>query len=265
MDARVDAGGRRVTPLHLSCMMGVALGAKATREHCPEANVLTGVKGDCYTKFPSYAYDDGTQTSSSELLTTTTNPICSDCSGYDLRNISQIHLYAEEPCRSVLGTRTSECVEGRVASDVVRGLGMLPSTDPSRPTEITFNLETMRKKDMAFSRFYARPGIVRRLYHSVEDGGCGACTDEAPHCGARFVVLRDGVAAYDAVVAANTTIDVDVRNASTLTLRTGTVTPSYWRLGGGLSYGGGEPPALAREPVKANFCDGAAWADAALV
>jgi hypothetical protein len=142
---------------------------------------------------------------------------------------------------------------------------MLPSQDPARPTEITFNLTTMRGKDMAFTRFFARPGIVRRLYHSVEEGGCGACTDEAPHCGARFEVLRDGVSVYDAVVAANTTIDVDVRNTSTLTLRTGTVTPSYWRLGGGLSYGGGEPPALATEPIKANFCDGAAWADAALV
>ena len=261
MDKRVDAGGRRVTPLHLSCMMGADLGAKAIREHCPEANVLTGEKGDCYTKFPSYAYDTGNL----PLLTTTTNPICADCSGYESRNVSQIHLYAEEPCRSVLGVRTNECVEGRVASDVVRGLGMLPSQDPARPTEITFNLTTMRGKDMAFTRFFARPGIVRRLYHSVEEGGCGACTDEAPHCGARFEVLRDGVSVYDAVVAANTTIDVDVRNASTLTLRTGTVTPSYWRLGGGLSYGGGEPPALATEPIKANFCDGAAWADAALV
>ena len=60
-------------------------------------------------------------------------------------------------------------------------------------------------------------------------------------------------------------VEVDVRNATALTLRTGTVAPTYWRLGGGLSYGGGVPPALATEPVKANFCDGAAWADAVLV
>ena len=70
----------------------------------------------------------------------------------------------------MLGRRSVECVEGRVASDVVRGLGMLPSGDPAEPTEITFNLTTMRRKDMRFTRFYARPGIVRKLYHSVEEG-----------------------------------------------------------------------------------------------
>ena len=106
---------------------------------------------------------------------------------------------------------------------------------------------------------------MRRLYHSVEDGGCGACTDESPMCGASFEVLRDDQVVYSAVVAANSTVEVDVRGASTLTLRTGTVSPTYWRLGGGLSYGGGLPPAIATEPVKANFCDGAAWADAMLV
>ena len=152
-----------------------------------------------------------------------------------------------------------------MASDVVRGLGMLPSGDPAEPTEITFNLTTMRRKDMRFTRFYARPGIVRKLYHSVEEGGCGACTDENPMCGARFEVFRDGVAVYSAVVPSRGEVEIDVRNASTLTLRTATVKPTYWRLGGGLSYGGGLPPALATDPVKASFCDGAAWADAALV
>ena len=60
-------------------------------------------------------------------------PFCSDCSGYDEYNVSQIHLYPEEPCRSVLGRRSAECVEGRVASDVVRGLGMLPPATPRNP------------------------------------------------------------------------------------------------------------------------------------
>ena len=67
------------------------------------------------------------------------------------------------------------------------------------------------------------------------------------------------------MVAANSTVEVDVRGASTLTLRTGSVEPTYWRLGGGLSYGGGASPALPGLPVKANFCDGAAWADAVLI
>jgi hypothetical protein len=253
MDKSLDASGRRTSPLHLSCMLGVDLGSKAFAEHCPEANVLTGDKGDCYTKFPAYA-------SEAALVTTTLNPICADCSGYDNYNVSQLHIYQEEPCRSVLGSRAENCVEGRVASDVVRGLGMLPSSDPSRPTEITFNLTTMRSKDMVFSRFTARPGIVRELYHDVSDGGCGACTDENPMCGASFVVEKDGVVAYEAVIAASDeVIDIDVRDAKTLTLRTGSVTPSYWRLGGGLNYGG------ETEPMQAQFCDGAAWTEAVLV
>ena len=253
MDKSLDASGRRTSPLHLSCMLGVDLGSKAFAEHCPEANVLTGDKGDCYTKFPAYA-------SEAALVTTTLNPICADCSGYDNYNVSQLHIYQEEPCRSVLGSRTENCVEGGVASDVVRGLGMLPSSDPSRPMEITFNLTTMRSKDMVFSRFTARPGIVRELYHDVSDGWCGACTDENPMCGASFVVEKDGVVAYEAVIAASDeVIDIDVRDAKTLTLRTGSVTPSYWRLGGGLNYGG------ETEPMQAQFCDGAAWTEAVLV
>ena len=267
MDKRVDASGRRVVPLQLSCVLGVDLGSKAFAEHCPEANAITGEKGDCYTHFPAYATESAAAAAAdlTGTLVPTAHPVCSDCSGYDEYNVSQIHLYPEEPCRSVLGRRSVECVEGRVASDVVRGLGMLPSGDPAEPTEITFNLTTMRRKDMRFTRFYARPGIVRKLYHSVEEGGCGACTDENPMCGARFEVFRDGVAVYSAVVPSRGEVEIDVRNASTLTLRTATVEPTYWRLGGGLSYGGGLPPALATDPVKASFCDGAAWADAVLV
>ena len=269
MDRRVDASGRRITPLHLSCMLGVPLGHKAVSEHCPEANLLTGDEGDCYTKFPMYASQSANSHTANAGYTSTStitaNPVCSDCSGYDARNISQLHLYQEEPCRSVFGERFVECIQGRTASDVVRGLGMLPSSDPARPTQITFNLTTMRRKDMVFTRFRARPGIVRKFYHAVEDGGCGACTDENPMCGASFEALRDGELVYSAVVASNSTVEIDIRNATTLTLRTGTVSPTYWRLGGGLSYGGGEPPALATEPVQANFCDGAAWVDAVLV
>jgi hypothetical protein len=207
MDKRVDVRGRRLSPLHLSCMMGVSLGGKAFSEHCPEANALTGDKGDCYTKFPAYASESAN--AASAATTVTVNPVCADCSGYDAYNISQLHLYAEEPCRSVFGTRFFDCVETRTASDVVRGLGMLPSGDPARPTEITFNLTTMRRKDMVFTRFSARPGIVRELYHGVEDGGCGACTDESPMCGASFEVLRDGELVYSAVVAANSTVGLD--------------------------------------------------------
>ena len=211
------------------------------------------------------------------------NAVCSDCSGFASRNVSQIHLYPEEPCRNVFGVREEECLETRVHSDVVPGLGMLPPPLPAPVAEdaaangtaapavetpfaeITFNLTTMRRKEMRFTRFTARPGIVREFWHPVQQGGCGACTDANPMCGARFEVLRDGVLAYAAVVASEARVDIDVRNATTITLRTGGVAPTYWRLGGGLGYGGGDAPALATEPVRASFCDGAAWADAALM
>jgi hypothetical protein len=298
MDKRVDAFGVRVVPLYLSCMLGVALGSSATGEHCPEANAITGDKGECYTSFPlSAAIDaesaesaessaDATGSADSNATTTTTttpavwrNAVCSDCSGFASRNVSQIHLYPEEPCRTVFGVRTEECLETRVHSDVVPGLGMLPPPLPDAVlngtaalngtttpfAEITFNLTTMRRKEMRFTRFTARPGIVREFWHPIAQGGCGACTDANPMCGARFEVLRDGVLAYSAVVASEARVDIDVRNATALTLRTAGVAPTYWRLGGGLGYGGGEAPALATEPVRASFCDGAAWADAALV
>ena len=58
MDARVDSAGRRVAPLYLSCMLGVALGSSAVGEHCPEANAITGDKGECYTIFPLSAAID---------------------------------------------------------------------------------------------------------------------------------------------------------------------------------------------------------------
>ena len=268
MDKRVDDDGRRVAPLYLSCFLGVPLGERAVGEHCPEANAITGDKGECYTHFPAYALESAAAAAAdvTGTLQARVQPVCSDCSGYDARNVSQIHLYPEEPCVSVLGSREEECVPGRVASDVVRGLGMLPNREnDAEPTEVTFNLTTMRAKDVVFTRFRARPGIVRELFHPVAQGGCGACTAENPQCGARFEVLRDGVPAYDALVTSSGSVDVDVRNASTLTLRTRTVEPTYWRLGGGKSYGGGDAPALATEPVRAKFCDGAAWAEARLV
>ena len=295
MDARVDSAGRRVAPLYLSCMLGVALGSSAVGEHCPEANAITGDKGECYTIFPESAdadaatAPDATEANAEANATTAgglavwRNAVCSDCSGFASRNVSQIHLYPEEPCRNVFGVREEECLETRVHSDVVPGLGMLPPPLPAPVAEdaaangtaapavetpfaeITFNLTTMRRKEMRFTRFTARPGIVREFWHPVQQGGCGACTDANPMCGARFEVLRDGVLAYAAVVASEARVDIDVRNATTITLRTGGVTPTYWRLGGGLGYGGGDAPALATEPVRASFCDGAAWADAALM
>ena len=284
MDKRVDEFGRRVTPLHLSCMLGVALGTPATGEFCPEANAITGDKGECYTSFPVSTETTGTtettddeSSESSETTNTFQNVVCSDCSGFTAHNVSQIHLYPEEPCRTSFGARQEECIESRVHSDVVQGLGMLPPpieeivdgngtvSVTQNFAEITFNLTTMRRKEMRFTRFTARPGIVREWYHPVEQGGCGSCTDDNPMCGAKFEVLRDGMLAYAAVVNSVALVDVDVRNATTLTLRTGSVAPTYWRLGGGLNYGGGEAPALATEPVRASFCDGAAWADAALM
>jgi hypothetical protein len=270
-------------------MLGVALGSSAVGEHCPEANAITGDKGECYTIFPEI-FPESADADAAEANATTAgglavwrNAVCSDCSGFASRNVSQIHLYPEEPCRTVFGVREEECLETRVHSDVVPGLGMLPPPLPAPVAEdaaangtaapavetpfaeITFNLTTMRRKEMRFTRFTARPGIVREFWHPVQQGGCGACTDANPMCGARFEVLRDGVLAYAAVVASEARVDIDVRNATTITLRTGGVEPTYWRLGGGLGYGGGDAPALATEPVRASFCDGAAWADAALM
>jgi hypothetical protein len=304
LDTRVDATGNRITPLRLSCVLGVPSGSLATEAFCPEANAITGDRGDCYTSFPSassgsassaagalYASTASTVDANGASATNATdsasatsnrvgasdgfpNGVCSDCSGYLSRNVSQIHLYPEEPCRTTLGVRSTECIETRTHADVVRGLGMLPPPIQARSvgedfktnfTEVTFNLTTLRRKEIAFTRFTARPGIVREWYHPVARGGCGSCTDENPMCGARFEVLRDGVLAYAAVVNSAAEVDIDVRRASTLTLRTGSVAPTYWRLGGGLSYGGGEAPAFATAPVRAKFCDGAAWADAALV
>ena len=237
MDARVDSAGRRVAPLYLSCMLGVALGSSATGEHCPEANAITGDKGECYTIFPE-TFPESADADAAEANATTAgglavwrNAVCSDCSGFASRNVSQIHLYPEEPCRTVFGVRAEECLETRVHSDVVPGLGMLPPPlpDPAEASasngtdapavetpfaEITFNLTTMRRKEMRFSRFTARPGIVREFWHPVKEGGCGACTDANPMCGARFEVLRDGVLAYAAVVVSEARVDIDVRNAT---------------------------------------------------
>ena len=104
-----------------------------------------------------------------------------------------------------------------------------------------------------------RPQVGKLIGHPrgqqahAAPGGAGRCKAA---CVIRPLLARDADA---------TRVDIDVRNATALTLRTAGVAPTYWRLGGGLGYGGGEAPALATEPVRASFCDGAAWADAALV
>ena len=176
--ASTPAGGgsRRFTLLH----DGQALG-REDAEHRPEANAHQAEGGDCYTKFPSGAYDDGVDRLELGSPDDDDESDLQRLLRYDLRNISRrFHLYAEEPCRSVLGVRTSECVEGRVASDARPRPRMLPAHGSVlKPTEITFNLRDDSEATAA-AQPYARPGIVRRLYHSVEDGGCGACTDEAP-------------------------------------------------------------------------------------
>ena len=130
-----------------------------------------------------------------------------------------------------------------------RSLGMLPPPLPAPVAEdaaangtaapvvetpfaeITFNRTTMRAKDVVFTRFRARPGIVREFWHPVQQGGCGACTDANPMCGARFEVLRDGVLAYAAVVASEARVDIDVQQRHNHHAADGGVAPTYWRLG----------------------------------
>ena len=80
-------------------------------------------------------------------------------------------------------------------------------------------------------------------------------------CGARFEVLRDGVLAYAAVVASGAR---GHRRARATTIRCArrrhVLAP-----GGRAGVRRRGRAALATEPVRASFCDGAAWADAALM
>ena len=49
LDDTVDALGVRAAPIHLSCMLGTQLGTATSTDYCPEANALTGFRGECYT------------------------------------------------------------------------------------------------------------------------------------------------------------------------------------------------------------------------
>ena len=93
-----------MVPLQLSCVLGVDLGSKAFAEHCPEANA-TGRRAT-YTHFPAYATESAAAAADlTGTLVPTAHPVCSDCSGYDEYNVSQIHLYPRNRGRSVLGRR----------------------------------------------------------------------------------------------------------------------------------------------------------------
>jgi len=241
LNSALDAVGSRVSPVYLSCMLGVQLGSQTAQDYCPDADLLAGPKdfSECYT-----AVNLGS--------------VCADCSGYTLQNVSQLHLYREEPCITDTEYREENCIFSRSSTDPVRGLGMLPEG------QVTFNLAALRAKEVVFTAFKARPGIVRRYGGTMEEGGCGACTDDSPQCGAYFEVQLDGAPVWSSVVATDTAFELDVRGADTLTLYTSAYTPTYWRNGMGRSYGGGPAPALATQPTRAIWCDGAGWADARL-
>ena len=232
MDKRVDASGRRVVPLQLSCVLGVDLGSKAFAEHCPRRTPSRG-EGRLLHALPRVRHRirGGGGGDLTGTLVPTVHPVCSDCSGYDEYNVSQIHLYPEEPCRSVLGRRSVECVEGRVASDVVRGLGMLPPATPRNPRRSPSTSPPCDARYAIHAILRAtgrRPQVV-----SLGGGGGAARARMKIRCAGEIEVFRDGVAVYSAVVPSRGEVEIDVRNASTLTLRTATVEPTYWRLGGG--------------------------------
>ena len=236
--------GVRAAPLQLSCLLGVPLGAAAAAAYCP-AHAASDVE---YA-----ASGSATATTCYTGMEAGGGPVCADCSGFAPLNVSQLHVYPEEGCaqRPPELQRPGSCVPGRRPSDVVQGLGAPP------PTGVSFRLDALRAAGVRFSTFTARAGVVRRY------ASCGDCGAPGGYCGAAFTVLLDGVVAYDAVVATAAPLSLDVRGASTLTLRTRTARGPHWRLGDA-PYSGEGAPGLASQPVSAPWCDGAAWADAKL-
>ena len=183
--ASTPAGGG--SRCFLSCMMGVALGA-SDAEHCPRPTCSPARRATATLQIPELrvrrrrdwleqrAPDDD----ESDLQRLSVTP----------HNISQIHLYAEEPCRSVSGWGTAVVRAG--SPRCRRGLAaprrrIRPGPPRSRSTSRRCG------KDMAFSRFYARPGI--RQLSPLGRGRRVRARDRrgSPLDGATFRGVEDGV------------------------------------------------------------------------
>ena len=112
MDKRVDATGRRVSP-RISAACWVRLWARRLSPNTAPSKRAYGEKGDCY-EISAVRVRVGSGSSSCGILLLVilgcdrpwymrTVPKCG------AHNISQIHLYVEEPCRSIYGSRFFEC------------------------------------------------------------------------------------------------------------------------------------------------------------
>ena len=223
LDREVDDADLRVRPLHASCLFGTRLGSPVT----------------------------GTTTT---YITDLQGNVCLDCSGYTLESNSRIYFYEDEPCTSSAGNREDFCDNTKESYDtIVRGIGMIPAGDSG--STLSFNLAAMRTSDIQFSIFKAKAGIVREHLADIDAGGCGACTDDNPQCGAIFTIAVDGVTVWTSLVNNKySEINIDISAASTMTLSTAKYTPPYWR--------SNVLPGLAGQDAPAVWCDGAAWADA---
>jgi hypothetical protein len=242
----------RAAPLQLSCLLGVPLGSVTSASYCApaaaaavatsSASAPVVVTGPCFTQVAPGS------------------TLCADCSGYALANVSQLHLYPDEGCTQRDPLLQYNCVRGRRPSDILPGVGALP------PSRVTFDLGALRAAGVRFGAFAARPGVVRRWGGDTAAGGCGDCGAPNAYCGARFEVLLDGVPAWAGVVASASSMRLDVRDARTLTLVTDTARAPHWLPSGGpYSAADGDAPGVATQPTAANWCDGAAWADAKLL
>jgi len=260
LDPATDDKGMRVSPLYLSCYLGVPLGGSVTGGYNP-----SGEAEGWYT-------------------TVDRGELCADCSGYGGANITDIDIYPEQRLLKEMAENNGYLRPQEEWADVIsppRGIGALPDTS------VTINLQALRDRALGFSYFQAEPGIVREwsqclsayllpgqptnLGWQVGEATCdqqGAdglplthgCLCKNSMCGAMFEVRLDGreEPVWKSVVASADFVSIDVRNATTITLTTSRYRGSYWRYSG-MSY------TSAQVPSEGSWCDGSAWASAMLL
>ena len=142
VDGRLSSDGTRLSPVSLSCLLGVPAGMTTAAGYCP----------------PSL--QPGSSTSPAVCYTTAVaagSSLCVDCSGYALANVSFLHI-ASDAAQYAPNT-------------AVPGIGALPNSS------ITFQLDTLRSLGIPFTAFVARPGIVRRWAEcdcTAANSYCGA-------------------------------------------------------------------------------------------
>ncbi|XRA98808.1 EGF-like domain-containing protein [Pycnococcus provasolii] len=233
LDTRVNPDGSRVSPLYLSCFLGVATGASTNASYCPLQPLLSSSSSSssagpnaCYTRIES-------------------GSLCNDCSGYTNSNATLLHTTADTYSTSL----------GVTPYEVVKGIGALPNS------RVTFDLAAMRDRGIPFSSFLVEPGIVREFLECIESDY--ACEKPNPQCGAWFEVEIDGETRWKGVV--NSHHDelkfLISETDANLTLVTRDYNPRYW-LYSGLSYGGGPPPAHPGVVLPKLWCSGSAWVKA---